>query len=239
VATLVAGLDEAGRGPVFGPLVVACVVTADPEALKALGARDSKALKPSAREALEGPIKAQAAGFALEVLEPAFIDRERARRSLNEVEGAAFARAAAAAARAAGATSIEVLQADAADAKESNFRAMVVRGLSEIAPKLRVSRYEVHHKADALYPAVSAASILAKVERDRRIKAIAVKHGANIGSGYPSDPVTSSFLREYISANKDAPPFARRSWKTVRQMLNEAGLGNHALDAFDEGGDAP
>ncbi len=236
---LFAGLDEAGRGPVLGPLVVACVVTADPEALAALGARDSKALTASAREALEGPIKRQAAAFALEVLEPAFIDRERARRSLNEVEGAAFARAAASAARLAGVASIEVLQADAADAKESNFRAMLVRGLAEIAPKLRVGRFEVHHKADARYPAVSAASILAKVERDRRIGALALAHGADIGSGYPSDPVTLRFLREYISANKDLPPFARRSWRTARHMLNDAGLGNRALDAFDEGGDAP
>jgi ribonuclease HII len=239
VPTRVAGLDEAGRGPVLGPLVVACVITADPEGLKALGARDSKALTASAREALEAPIKAQAAGYALEVLEPAFIDRERAKRSLNEVEGAAFCRAAAAAAERAGCTALDVLQADAADAKESNFRSMLVRGLSEVAPTLRVARFEVHHKADARYPAVSAASILAKVERDRRIEAIAQAQGADIGSGYPSDPVTSAYLREYISANKDAPPFARRSWKTVRQMLNEAGLGNHALDAFDERGDAP
>jgi ribonuclease HII len=217
---------------VLGPLVVACVVTDDPAGLRALGARDSKALTADRRAALEAPIRAFAKGFAYEVLEPFAIDRERKARSLNEVEGAAFARAAAAAAQAAGAPSLDLLQADAADAVEENFRDMIVRELRAQAPRLKVRAYAVEHRGDQKFPAVSAASILAKVERDRRVARLAAEIGEPIGSGYPADPVTDRFLRGYISAHKDLPPFARRSWETAQRMLKEAGLEQTPLDAF-------
>jgi ribonuclease HII len=236
---LVAGLDEAGRGPVLGPLVVACAITDDPAGLAALGVRDSKALTPAARGRLEPLIKARLKGFALVVLEPGEIDASRKRMSLNAIEGEAFARAAVEALYAAGATSLASLQADAADAKASNFRAMIVRGLAERAPHIRVSKYEVEHKADTRLPAVSAASILAKTERDRRVLAIAASIGKDVGSGYPSDPTTVGFLRDYIRANKDLPAFARRSWKPAQALLREAGANHRALESFGSGGRPP
>lgn len=204
-----------------------------------MGARDSKLLSPEKRAALEAPIKAHAKGFALIVLEPADLDREVPRHRLNEAEGRAFARAAAAAAREAGASSLGILQADAADAVEANFQAMIARALAATAPRLRVGRWEVEHKGDTKFPAVSAASILAKVERDRRIEAIAAELGQEIGSGYPADPATERFLRDYIRANKDLPPFARRSWKTSRKMLKEAGIPQRPLDDFSDEEDTP
>jgi ribonuclease HII len=213
-------------------------VADDPEALRALGARDSKVLTALQREALEPAIKRQARAFSLVVLEPAEIDALRAKQSLNEVEGRAFADAAAKAARAAGADFLSILQADAADANAANFRAMVVRALAADAPWLRVGRYAVVHKADARFPAVSAASILAKVERDRRVAAISARIGADVGSGYPADPVTVAFLRGYISANGDLPPFARRSWKTSQRFLKEARPRHRPLDAFSTKGGA-
>lgn len=232
---LTAGVDEAGRGPVLGPLVVACAITDDPEGLATLGVRDSKALTPAARERLDPLLKARLAAFALVVLEPDEIDRGRARRSLNAIEGEAFSKAVAAAARSGDVRSLVALQADAADASEAAFRAMLVKGLAREAPSLAVGRFAVEHKADIRYPAVSAASILAKVERDRRIRELAKTVGEPIGSGYPSDPATVTFLREYIKVHQDLPPFARRSWQPAKDLLREAGVGSTPLERFDGG----
>jgi ribonuclease HII len=236
-ARIFAGVDEAGRGPVLGPLVVACAVTDDPAGLAAAGVRDSKAMSAAARERLEPELKRRLRGFALVVLEPAQIDERRERQSLNAIEGDAFVLAVTQAAKAAGARRLDVLEADAADAHEPNFRAMLVKGLAKHADELRVGRVVAEHKADVRYPAVSAASILAKVERDRRVRDLGVQVGAQIGSGYPHDAVTLRFLREYIKTNGDVPPFARRSWKTSANLLKRAGGRDHSLDQFvREGG---
>lgn len=74
------------------------------------------------------------------------------------------------------------------------------------------------HHADQTFKVVSAASIVAKVTRDRAIKVLSKKYG-NIGSGYPSDPVTIAFLSAYFDEHKCAPPIARKSWKTVTNLI--------------------
>jgi len=232
---LTAGVDEAGRGPVLGPLVVACAITDDPAGLAAAGVRDSKTLTPAQRERLEAGLKVSLTAFALVVIEPNEIDLGRRKRSLNAIEGEAFSRAVASAAASRGLRALSALQADAADASESAFRAMLLRGLAREAPNLSVARFAVEHKADLRYPAVSAASILAKVERDRRIRELSERVGEPIGSGYPSDPATVAFLRGYIRANQDLPPFARRSWQPAKDLLREAGVGRTPLERFDGG----
>lgn len=85
------------------------------------------------------------------------------------------------------------------------------------------------HHADSTYPVVSAASIIAKVTRDREIAKLAKKYGT-IGSGYPSDPVTIAYLSAYIDEHHSPPPIARRSWKTVSAMLAKKSQSN--LSAF-------
>ncbi|MDD1695630.1 MAG: ribonuclease HII, partial [Methanoregula sp.] len=74
--------------------------------------------------------------------------------------------------------------------------------------------------ADEKFPVVSAASIIAKVTRDRAIASLAKKYGT-IGSGYPSDPVTIRFLNTYIDEHRVPPPIARRSWKTISAILSK------------------
>lgn len=76
------------------------------------------------------------------------------------------------------------------------------------------------HKADQTFKVVSAASIVAKVTRDRAITALSKKYG-EIGSGYPSDPVTIAFLSAYIDEHKCPPPIARKSWKTITAMIRK------------------
>ena len=85
------------------------------------------------------------------------------------------------------------------------------------------------HHADITYPVVSAASIVAKVTRDREITKLAKKFG-EIGSGYPSDPITIAYLSSYIDEHRLPPPIARKSWKTVTMMLTEKS--QSSLSAF-------
>ncbi len=74
------------------------------------------------------------------------------------------------------------------------------------------------HHADQKYPVVSAASIIAKVNRDRAIEKLRKSH--DLGSGYPSDPKTMRFIKQWISQNGNVPVFVRKSWKPVKILLN-------------------
>jgi ribonuclease HII len=74
------------------------------------------------------------------------------------------------------------------------------------------------HRADKNHLVVAAASILAKVERDRSVREIEKSLGLKIGSGYPSDPATVRFLEEWVKEHGELPPFARKSWKTAERV---------------------
>ena len=82
------------------------------------------------------------------------------------------------------------------------------------------------HKADEIYPIVSAASILAKTERDKKIrqieKKLRTKLNIPLGSGYPSDPVTQKFLKNWVKEFKKLPPHTRRSWDTSKKLLTQS-----------------
>ena len=75
------------------------------------------------------------------------------------------------------------------------------------------------HKADDIFPIVSAASIIAKNKRDSLINELKEKYG-DLGSGYPSDKKTIDFLRKWIKKNRKVPAFARKSWATIKTILN-------------------
>jgi ribonuclease HII len=77
------------------------------------------------------------------------------------------------------------------------------------------------HKADKKYPIVSAASIIAKVERDKAIKEIEEKYG-EVGCGYPTDPKTIKFLEKYLKKYGKYPEFVRKSWKPAKRLKTEA-----------------
>src|SRR5690606_22152488 len=75
------------------------------------------------------------------------------------------------------------------------------------------------HHADSLLSVVAAASVVAKVHRDRAIRSLAEEHGS-IGSGYPSDPATRRFLDECIADGGPLPPSVRTTWRTVADRLH-------------------
>ena len=204
------GVDEAGRGPVMGPMVVAGILAGDDVALKELGVKDSKKLSPKRRETLYRELTGR---FKYEVIAVSAddIDALREEMTLNELETRLFAGVISKLVQGVeGATAY----LDSADVNEERFGRDVARGVP--TPIKIVSR----HRADDLYPVVSAASIIAKVTRDREIGRIGKELDRNIGSGYPSDPNTIRFLEAWVMEKGGLPPHTRRSWKTARRILN-------------------
>jgi len=210
---LIVGVDDAGRGAVIGPLVIAGVAIdeKDLSRLTELGVKDSKLLSPSKREALAIEVKRVAQKFAVEKLSPKEIDKvvETGRKlhRLNRLEAQTMAKV------------IETLKpdiayVDASDVLEERFK----QHIQECLPfKLDIIS---EHKADRTYPIVSAASIIAKVERDREIAELAKKYG-DLGCGYPTDPKTISFLQESLEKTGEYPDFVRKSWKPAKKAKSE------------------
>ena len=208
---LVGGVDEAGRGSILGPLVVAGVSAEESaiEALREAGVKDSKLLSAKRRAALYDEIVRRAASVHWVAIMPSEIDAYvvygRKYRKLNYLEAIHMA----AVISRLGASKVFV---DAPDTNPGRFG----REISEMldpCPKI-----VAEHKADSRYVVVGAASIVAKVERDRAVAALRGLHG-DFGSGYPSDDDTIDYLREYVRRQGCQPPFSRVSWKTWSRIL--------------------
>ena len=207
----VVGVDEAGKGPVLGPMVAAAV-RADPDSLPA-DVDDSKRVAPARREEMAAELRADP-GVSVGVgVVP--VDRiDDSATDMNSLTVAAQATAAAAVADPG-----DPLVVDAGDVDAARFGRRVRAAVADAGAETDVT---AEHRADESYPVVSAASVVAKVERDARVAAIADEYGADVGSGYPSDPTTRAFLREYVRETGDLPACARRSWSTCDDLLAAA-----------------
>ena len=208
----VCGVDDAGRGPVIGPLVIAGITIEENRIskLRELGVKDSKMLMATTRTSMSEQIPKIVDDFHLVELAAEELDRivNRAPKfqRLNLLEAKAMAQV------------IEKLRPDIAyvdssDTRPERFKNNILDNLS-FKPRI-VSE----HKADATYPVVSAASIMAKVQRDSRIQELEQEYG-KLGSGYAHDPLTIRFLREYYTDHGDFPPIVRRSWKTLNYIVS-------------------
>ena len=201
------GIDEAGRGPVVGPLVM-CGYLIDgkklPE-LKKLGVKDSKQLTPRTREKLIPELKKLADDFILLKLSAKDIDKLRTTTNLNKLEIERIHHI------------INMLEPDKViiDALErgERFKAKIACGVNNKMDMI------IENFADKNYIEVSAASVIAKVHRDKEIKKLHNKY--KLGTGYPSDPRTISFLKDWIKKNKEFPDFVRRSWITAQCIKSE------------------
>ena len=118
-----------------------------------------------------------------------------------------------------------IIYIDAVDVNEERFRNSIL-SLLDYTPEEIISK----HRADDLFPIVSAASIIAKDKRDSLIEELKEKYG-DFGSGYPSDRRTIDFLRNWIKKNKRNPPFARKSWDTIKKIVEED-LNNRKITDF-------
>lgn len=205
------GVDEAGKGPVLGAMV-AVAVLADPDTLPASVA-DSKTLQPEERHRLDTAIRsAPDVDIGVAHIPVAAIDDPAT--NMNDLTVAAHA----AAIRAVPDDIDEAIGClDASDVDADRFARRVTDHLDP-APTL-----DAAHGADEADPLVAAASILAKVARDAHIDSLAAQYETDLGSGYPSDSVTRSFLETHVETHGALPPCARRSWRTSRDVLRANG----------------
>lgn len=212
---LVAGVDEAGRGCIIGPLVVAGVLVKKEnlQVLRQLGVKDSKLLSPKKRKALFNEISRVAEKHCVVKLLPNEIDRavecKRKLHKLNRLEAQTMTQII-------NALEPDEAYVDAADVLEERFKQHIQEGL------IVKTKITSRHKADKIYPVVSAASIIAKVERDKEIATLKDVYG-DFGSGYLTDKKTLLFLRQWMQEHSEYPSCVRQSWKTAKQVKNEKG----------------
>lgn len=205
---IIAGIDEAGRGAVIGPLVIAGVSFKQHKInkLKELGIVDSKMLTPKKREVLFEKIVKEADSIFICRIKPFLIDSYVKNNRLNKLEAKFM-------------TIISdnlianKIIIDSCDINLERFK-------SEIKNNMKNNKITIYtfHKADQDSVIVSAASIIAKVTRDKEIKKINDILNQEVGSGYPSDPKTKIFLdTNYLSIQSH--PFIRQSWKPIKFMI--------------------
>ena len=203
------GIDEAGRGPVIGPLIVTGIVIPEEKVaiLDRMGIKDSKKLTPTRRKVLSRKLESM---FEYETVEITAkdIDNLRAKGvNLNEIEKIAM---------------IKIIKKldydqiiiDSVDIKPKRLEEGIKKVIGEV-------KIKAEHKADEKYLQVAAASIIAKFKRDQVIETIKKEYRkiGEVGSGYPSDPKTKEFLKKF--SYDEMPEVVRKSWATVQKLKKE------------------
>ena len=202
---MICGVDEAGKGPVMGPMVVAAVSVENAKLVENLGFKDSKLLSSQRRLKLFNLIK-QNYSYEIEIINVEKIDEYRMKNQLNLLNRKAFEKVISK-------LNPNVAYVDAADVNEERFGREIKINLTNPNDTDVISM----HKADSMIPVVAAASIIAKQTRELEIKKLKKEIG-DFGSGYPSDERTIKFLKSYFHDNSRWPPGTRKSWKTVERI---------------------
>ena len=214
--SLTLGIDDAGRGPVIGPMILAgCLMDKETEKeLKLLGVRDSKQLTQKRREFLEKIIKEKSKNFEIVSITPEEIDTSNKEGiKLNEVEALAAAKIINKlnfSENTSGAKIKVIVDCPSNSIiKWCDFLKMHIKNLSNL-------EISCEHKADINHVSVSAASILAKTKRETEMEKLKKEHGPEIGSGYGADPTTKKFLAKNAS-NKKHQKIFRKTWSNWKQ----------------------
>lgn len=199
------GIDEAGRGCVIGPMVVCGVVATNLQIkeFKNLGIRDSKRLSGKQRRKLAEEIEKQVVDFKTIFHQPKEIDLI----SLNELDLQSIVGL------------INEFQPDRAIFDVPTHPNGIANFIKSVRLRLNGEVELVgENKADEKYPIVSAASILAKIARDKIISDLKKEYD-DFGSGYMSDPKTDQFLKDCYQKNKSFPPIVRQKWSPVKKLI--------------------
>ena len=226
------GIDEAGRGPVIGPMIIAAVLTKEKiiKELKKIGVKDSKKITPKKRELLKKIIEEKTKYNIKVEFKPKEIDEalNSEKMNLNKLEAKGTA------------TlinkiieylikqkkqetikKIKRITIDLPSNNEQKYLEEIKEFLKKETKKiLEENKIKIHleHKADEKYIEVSAASIIAKVERDKKIEEIKKNIKKDIGSGYPSDPKTKKFLEKH---SKEEKKYIRKTWSSYTKIYGE------------------
>jgi ribonuclease HII len=201
---LILGIDEAGRGPVIGPMVIAgyCIEEEKIDSLKSLGVKDSKELTRKQREDIYNEIIKLTDKYKYIIIDPKTIDYYVYKNKLNYLEFENM---------------IKIIEDIKPDKVIIDSPLVDTKKVIEyIKNNLKINvEIVAENKADKKYPVVSAASIIAKVIRDREIYKIKEKININFGSGYPSDERTVKAIKENYEILKD---YIRESWMTIKKI---------------------
>ena len=203
------GIDEAGRGCVLGDLVIAAFLLdgSDDACLRDAGAADSKALSPKRR--IEARTKLTDLGqVSVRRVTPEQIDRA----NLTALEEAAIVDLVKA-------TKPDVVKLDALG--HPSTLPGLQRRLQAALPRSLRPRWTIEPKAAATYPVVGAASIFAKTLRDEALHALTDAFG-ELGSGYPGDPRTRTWLESWARTGAPWPSFVRTRWATIEALAQQA-----------------
>ena len=201
----ICGVDDAGRGSMIGPMVIAgiSIEKKNIPKLRKLGVRDSKKLSPKKRELLYKEIVKLVDDYHVIRIPPRTIDKYVFEHNLNHLEAKKMAEVISN-------LNPDLSYVDSCDVNAARFG----REISDLSKKSKVKSY---HYADSRFVVVSAASIIAKVSRDRSI--MRLNKTTNLGSGYPSDKKSVNYVRKVVSSKKSLPTSIRKSWKPVQKIL--------------------
>jgi len=201
----ICGVDDAGRGSMLGPLVIAglSLDKKNLRKLSSLGVKDSKKLSPKLREQFYKKIIGIADDYYITKIPPRLIDASVNRHCLNGLEAKYMAKVVSK-------LNPDASYVDSCDVNPTRFG-------KEISRQSDNHKIKSYHHADSRFVIVSAASILAKVTRDKAIAKLRQIH--DLGSGYPSDSVTVKFVTKYYKINHIMPNFVRKSWKPVQKIM--------------------
>ncbi|MFA5485071.1 MAG: ribonuclease HII [Candidatus Pacearchaeota archaeon] len=206
------GIDDAGRGPVLGPMILSGIITDEEEEkkIKDLGAKDSKLLTPKQRKILADYLR-QNYTYHLEKVEPKEIDEFPNLNNLEAIKAGII---------------INKLMSNLNEKVKVfvDCPSVNTKAWSEYLKNTLIKKdlIELHceHKADFKYPIVSAASIISKETREDELKKLKGKLNINFGSGYPADPVTKDFLVKTFGEEK-YDSLIRKSWKTYKNLQDK------------------
>lgn len=229
------GIDEAGRGPVLGPMVYGCLYCARSyeKTLSTLNFADSKTLKEEKREELFENLKAdESIGWAVDIIDPRELSAKMLKKNkinLNEISHDSAIGLITKVLNM-GVLLTEVYVDTVGDTEKYRSK------LSERFPAVH---FVVAKKADSLYPVVSGASIAAKVTRDRALREWVLDETAEdlhkkFGSGYPGDPDTKAWLQHHKHLVFGFPTLVRFSWGTCTPYFKD--IAEVVWESADEDG---
>ncbi len=206
----ICGIDEAGRGPVIGPMVMAGVVIKNKDwpKIRKIGFKDSKKLTPLQRRRLYAELmNCDFVERFIRIVHPQEIDAalnsESSNLNLLEVD-----------------VTTEIIANLLPDVAVVDSPSHNTKAYAQDLARILVEKTDKKIKLITLNDAerhtlVAAASVLAKVTRDKLIEDIKKEIGIDFGSGYPADPKTRAFLQKYY--NK-FPHIFRKTWKSYTRV---------------------